>query len=334
MKITDDVRFIKNVENLIDPAQVSDLFFFSSFKKLFPSALFKRMLHRTSKRFPYMGFVIDPYCLFLFFKLNNIEKAQALLPDRYRIMKASIFEGDEPEYYFGMGIFNTRASTFWGSRLEAYLIAEDTHTGITSWIFVDILSNTIIAHPRKGITGPNCSTAMHTTNSKGEVLLEFRHKKDRRGISLNGDLTHGTTRRLEQDLWIMGNASIGHSKAFSGNEDEPFAVIFDPAEVNTALDIPPDDLKLLSNTILPDFADPQLCKAACFPYSQHYIADSPGKRTFVKDPADMIEKYNAIASRSDLKTFSAKAVKIQFLLGSTLTGIASIILLIMLLLKG
>jgi hypothetical protein len=230
-----------------------------------------------------------------------------------------------------MGIFNTKASTFWGSRLEVYLIAKDTKTNITSWIFLDILSNTIIAHPAKGITDPNTSKALYTTNSKGEVFLDFLKHKTDIGLSLKGKLTGGKLRPLEQDLWIMGNASAAFSKNYVRESGDPFAVIFDPAEVQQALDIPVKDILILSNTLVPDWADTTLVKAVCFPFAQHYIADSPGLRTFVENPEDMIVKYNALAEKTNMKTFSAKSVKIQLFLGIILSGAANIILLMLLL---
>ena len=63
------------------------------------------------------------------------------------------------------------------------------------------------------------------------------------------------------------------------------------------------------------------------------MADSPGHRTFVKDPQDMVVKYNGIAELKNIRTFSAKAVKIQFLIGAAVTALASAVLLILLLLK-
>ena len=331
-KIENDEPFIRKVESLIRPAEVSDLLFFSSLKKFIPPSLFKRVLYNTSKRYPHIGFVIEPYCLFLFFKLRDVDRARRLLPERYELAKARVFEEDPPEFYFGMGIFNTRASTFWGSRLETYLIATDRVTGITSWIFVDILSDTIIAHPGKGIADPNCARAMYTTSSRGEVFLDFQHAREDRGLELRGNLTRGTRRPLEQDLWIMGNASIGHVESFGSDSDEPFAVVFDPAEVASALDLPVGDLRILRNTILPDFAEPELRKAVCFPFAQHYIADSPGRRTFVKDPEDMVVKYNEIVSLDRLNTFSAKSLKTLFLVSALATGVASVVLLVVLLL--
>jgi hypothetical protein len=324
--IENDEPFIRRVESLIRPAEVCDLIFFSSLKKFLPPSLFKRVLYKTSKRYPRIGFVIEPYCLFLFFRLRDVDQARRLLPERYELAKAQVFDGDPPEHYFGMGVFNTRASTFWGSRLETYLIATDRVTGITSWIFADILSDTIIAHPKTGIADPNCARAMYTTNSRGEVYLDFQQAKKDRGLELRGDLSRGTRRPLEQDLWIMGNASVGHVKSFGSDNDEPFAVIFDPAEVASALDIPVADLRIARNTILPDFAEPELRKALCFPFAQHYIADSPGRRTFVKNPGDMVVKYNEIVSIDRMETFSAKHLKTLFLLGALATGLASLIL--------
>lgn len=329
--IADDENFIRNVEGMIEPSDVSDLICISSLKKLFPPSLFKKILFKTSKKFPQIGFVIDPYCLFLFFKIRDTEQAQSMLPDRYKLMKARIFADEEPDYYFGMGIFNTRASTFWGSRLEVYLIAKDTTSDITSWIFLDILSNTIIAHPAKGITDPNTTRAMYTTNSKGEIFLDFLKQKTGIGINLKGKITGGKMRPLEQDLWIMGNASVAFSKNYVRESGDPFAVIFDPAEVKQALDIPVQDISILSNTLVPDWADTTLVKAVCFPYSQHYIADSPGRRTFVKNPDDMVIKYNGFAEKKNMKTFSAKSVKIQLFLGMILSAAANIILLLLLL---
>ncbi len=331
-EIKNDEPFIRKVESLIRPTEVDDVVFLGSLRRLVPPTLFKRVLYNSSRRYPRIGFVIEPYCLFLFFRLSDVEYAKRLLPDRYELAKARIFEDDPPEYYFGMGIFNTRASTFWGSRLETYLIARDRVTGITSWIFENILSDTIIAHPGTGIADPNCAQAMYTTNSRGEVFLDFQEAEQGGGLEVRGNLTRGTRRALEQDLWIMGNSSIGHTNSFGSDSDEPFAVVFDPGEVASALEIPVDDLRILRSTLLPAFAEKELRKAVCFPFAQHYIADSPGQRTFVKDREDMVAKYHEIVSMDRMQTYSAKGLKTLFVSGALATGLATVILLALLLL--
>jgi hypothetical protein len=333
MKIMNDEKFIKNVEDLIDPAEVCDLFFFQKFKKLLPQSLFKKLLIKTSKKTPYMGFVIEPYSFFLFFKINNIEKAKSLLPERFELMKASIFEDDEPGYYFGIGNLNTRGSTFWGIRLESYLIAKDMETGLLSWIFFDILSNTIIAIPSEGIADPNSKNAIFTTSSKGDIYVDIKEDNSERQVVLKGNLKNGKLRRANQPLWVMGNTSIGHIQDLSDHGDDPFAVIFDPSEVGQALDIPIEDVSMIHNTLVPDFAEKEPCIVACFPYTQHYIADSPGCRTYVKNEDDLIRNYNKMAEMKDIETFSTKSIKTMFLIGMLISPIISIILFILLLLR-
>jgi hypothetical protein len=333
MKIQNDEKFIKVVEDLIDPSEVQTLFFFQEFKKFLPKSLFKKMLIKTSKKTPYMGFVIEPYSLFLFFKITDVEKAKALLPERYELMKASIFEGDDPDYYFGFGTLNTRGSTFWGIRLESYLIAKDIETGLLSWIFFDILSNTIIAVPSEGIINPNSKNAIFTTSAKGDIYIDIKDESTDREVILKGNITNGVMRRPDQELWVTGNTSIGHIKDLTDYNDDPFAVIFDPAEVANALDIPPGGISLEKNTLVPDFAEQVPCKVACFPFTQHYIADSPGCRTYIKNHEDLINNYNKMSELKDIKPFSTKNIKKLFFIGILISPLVSIILFILLILK-
>ena len=218
-----------------------------------------------------------------------------MLPDRYELAKTKLFADDEPDYYMGIGNLSTRASTFWGTRQESYLIATDKRTGLLSFIFIDILSNTLIALPSKGIADPNCKKAVFTTSSKGEVFLDIQEDKTNRQLSLTGSIKKGKMRKLDQRLWLMGNTSIGYSKNLANGDDNPFAVIFDPAEVDEALDIPTEDIRITENTLFPGLAEPEISKVVCFPFAQHYIADSPGCSTSVKDRNDLISKYNELA---------------------------------------
>jgi hypothetical protein len=330
MEIQNEEKFIKGVEGLINPMDVSNLLFFQKLKGLLPPVIMKRLLYRASKNTPYIGFVIDPYSLFLFFRLSNIEYAKSLLPDRYEIAKTRLFADDEPDYYMGIGNLNTRASTFWGTRQEAYLIATDKKTGLLSFIFIDILSNTIIALPSKGIADPNCKRAIFTTSSKGEVFLDIKEDKTNRKLVFTGSVKRGKMRRLDESLWLMGNTSIGHCKKFADGNDNPFAVIFDPAEVLEALDIPPEDIRITENSLFPGLAQPEISKVVCFPFAQHYIGDSPGCYTTVKDRNDLISKYNQLAGSEKLITFSARTIVRQITFGIMIALLVTIILLLLL----
>jgi hypothetical protein len=327
MTVREDEGFIRLVENLIDPAEVCDLYFFQRFKYLLPRRLFKRMLERTSRKTPIMGFVIEPYSLFLFFKLRDVEAAKSLLPDRYELIESAVFAGEKPGHYLGMGVFNTKASTFWGTRLEAYLIAKDRETGLVSWVFVDIISDTLIATPSAGVADRNTKRAIYTTNSKGEILLDIKEDRSGRRLHLKGSLSRGVKKSLDQPLWVLGNTSIAFSGALAGDTDDPFAVVFDPREVESAMEIPLEDIDLRENGLFPGLADPEPCKALCFPYAQHYIADSPGRRTSIKSERDMVEQYRRLADLKEAKTFSTRGIKRMFLTSAALTVPAFIALL-------
>ena len=330
MEIRNEEKFIKGVESLINPMEVSNLLFFQKLKRLLPSLMMKRLLLRASKNTPYIGFVIEPYSLFLFFKLIDTEYAKSMLPHRYELAKTKLFTDDTPDYYMGIGNLGTRASTFWGTRQEVYLIATDKTTGLLSFIFIDILSNTIIALPSKGIADPNCKKAFFTSNSKGEVFLDIQGKKTNRKFSLTGSIKRGKKRRLDQRLWLMGNTSIGYSKNLANGDDHPFAVIFDPAEVEEALDVPPEDIRIIENTLFPGLADPQISKVVCFPFAQHYIADSPGCCTTVKDRDDLIRRYNELADSEKFITFSARTIVKQLTIGIAVSILIAILLILIL----
>jgi hypothetical protein len=226
----------------------------------------------------------------------------------------------------GIGNLSTRASSFWGTRQESYLIATDKKTGLLSFIFIDILSNTLIAEPSKGIADPNCKRALFTTNSKGEVFLDIQENKTNRKLSLSGSIKNGKMRKLDQRLWLMGNTSISYSKDLAKGDDNPFAVIFDPAEVAEALDIPPDDIRIIENSLFPGLAEPQASTVVCFPFAQHYIADSPGCSTTVKDRDDLIGKYNKLAASEKFETFSARTIIKQLIIGIAVTAIIAVLL--------
>jgi hypothetical protein len=327
----EDEGFIKLVESLIDPAEVCDLYFFQRFKKLLPTALFKSMLEKTSRKTPYLGFVIEPYALFMFYRLQDIEAAKAMLPDRYELTKSAVFDGEEPAHYLGMGVFNTKASTFWGTRLESYLIATDRQTGLVSWVFIDILSNTLIAVPTEGVADRNSRRAIYATSSRGDLYLDVQEERTGRGIQMKGSVARGVRRRLDQPLWILGNTSVAYSRKLAGRGEDPFAVIFDPAEVEATLHIPLDDVHLRENTLFPGLAESEPCTVLVFPFAQHYIADSPGCRTIIRSERDMVAQYQRLAALEEARTFSTKGIKRLFAssIALMLLGMAALLVLLL-----
>jgi hypothetical protein len=129
----------------------------------------------------------------------------------------------------------------------------------------------------------------------------------------------------------MGNTSIAYRKeiTIAAGDDNPFAVIFDPAEVREALDIPIEDIRIRENTLFPGLAETALSKAICFPFAQHYVADSPGCRTYVKDMDDLIDKYNKFGDPGKMKTFSAWTIIKQLAIA---IGVSVVIVILILML--
>ena len=110
----------------------------------------------------------------------------------------------------------------------------------------------VITLPKEGVADRNCRQALHTTNAKGELFVDFADGRDgSRRLSLKASVTGGKRLPLDQPLWIGGNTSVAFARHLSGRGDEPFAVIFDPAEVETALDIPVSDIELRENGLFP-----------------------------------------------------------------------------------
>jgi hypothetical protein len=76
MEILNEEKFIKGVECLVNPMEVSDILFFQKLKVLLPKRIFRKLLYRASKKTPHIGFAIDPYSLFLFFRLKDLDQVQ------------------------------------------------------------------------------------------------------------------------------------------------------------------------------------------------------------------------------------------------------------------
>ena len=94
-------------------------------------------MKKGSEQIPYMGFIVDPYCLFLAYQIKDIDKAQTFLPDAYEIAEASIFDKGIKKPIVIVSGFSARTSAFIGMRLEFYIIARHKKTGLLSWIITD-----------------------------------------------------------------------------------------------------------------------------------------------------------------------------------------------------
>ena len=324
--------FAKGVEGLIDPISVGSLHFIESFNELLPKPIQKRLIKASAKKTPYMGFVVEPYSSFLCYEITDIEQAETLLPDGFELIKTRIFTDDKPKYYCIFGCIRSHTSAFWGVRTEFYIIAKDKKTGMLSWIIVDYDTNTIGYDNKNGLRAPNSARSVITINHRGTLFVDIQKDDNSRKLVFDANVEKGVMAKLDQRLWLEGNLSIGYGRNLSEIGADVFSLKFEPCEVEKALKIPADSLHLEANTWYPGLFNSKPSQIVCFPYSQHFLSDSPGYSSNLKNKEELLAANDSI-NFDNIKVFSAKSFKLMFLLGSIVSLATTITLIILLIIK-
>ncbi len=208
-------NFTKEVERLIDPITVGSLHFLQYFNQMLPKSIQKRIVRASSKKTPYMGFVVEPYSSFLCYEIIDLDQARTLLPDGFELIKTKIFKDDEPKYYCIFGNIRAHTSAFWGVRTEFYIIAKDKKTNLLSWIIVDYDTNTISFDSKNGLSSPNSEQSVITINHRGRLYVDVKRKDKSRELIYNTNIEDGAMKALDQRLWLEGNLSIGYGSNFN-----------------------------------------------------------------------------------------------------------------------
>lgn len=307
------IDYVKGVERLVDPINVGTLHFMQSFNNLIPKGIQKKMVEASGKVTPYMGFVVEPYSYFLCYEIDDIQRAKDLLPEGFQLIKTSVFKEDAPKYYGIFGCFNAHTSGFWGMRVESYIIAEDIETGMLTWVILDYDTNTITYDPKTQLSDANASGSLITIDYNGEIIVDIKNKNGR-AIAFTSDVNAGQMTELDQRLWIEGNLSITYSRIKSEERTAPFSLIFDPKEFQKALRIPSSKLELAINNWFPGLFKSEPSELVCFPYAQHFLSDSPGHFSVIKDEAHLLEKVESIDFQK-VSAFSTKSFKTAILAG-------------------
>ncbi len=280
--------FVKNTEKKVLPGTVGPLHNRAEMLAKLPLRVQKFIIEQGSKRDPSIGFIVEPYSFFLAYEIDDEAAARGLLPPGYELTPTSMFDGTEPRHAAILGMFNVHTSVFWGSRVELYVIAENTRTGMLSWIICGYESNTISYDPGTGFSGPSTSHSVVTTSHLGEVVIDVESAESANRIALTADITAGATTPLDQRLWVEGNLSVGYgSDLEDADADIPFALVFDPAEMREALEIPLDNVAIEHNTFGSSMVAPEPFEACCFPYAQHFLTTSFPKESALANRADL-----------------------------------------------
>ena len=270
----DLVRFIKVTEKLVSPKAVGKLYGRAEMLSKLPVGVQKRIVARASKDGSRIGFVVEPYSFFLAYEIRDEAEANRQLPPGYELLPTAMFEGTEPRLCGVVGAFNVHTSVFWGSRVELSLIAENTKTGMLSWVICDYESNTISYDPGQGFSGSSTGHSVFTTAHSGEVIVDVKSEQSRNHIAAVADLGAASMRPLDQRLWLEGNLSVDYGGRLLDRGSVPFGLIFDPGEVQQALHIPLDAVTIEANTFGDTLLAGEPFEACCFPFAQHYQTTS------------------------------------------------------------
>ena len=271
-----------------------------------------------------MGFVVEPYSTFLCYEIKDIEVANKMLPKGFKLVKCKVYKDDEPKYYAVFGCINAHTSAFFGIRVEFYLMAEDEKTGLLSWIIVDYDSNTISYDKKNGLSNPNSSKSILTTDYNGNVIADIIRDDKTRRLSFNYNINKSKTVYLDQRFWLEGNLSIGYGKSFSEKGDI-FSLKFNPEEVEKALII--NNINIEENTWFKNIIKSEPNSVICFPYAQHFISDSPGHSSNLKTKNELEKALDNIDFKQ-IKVFSTKSFKLMIIIGGILSLLTTIILLL------
>jgi hypothetical protein len=326
------IDFAKGVERLINPISVGTLHFMQSFNTLLPRSIQEKFVQASSKKTPFMGFVVEPYGMFLCYEIIDLEKAKSLLPDGFKLIKTKIFADDEPKYYSIFGCVRAHTSAFWGSRTEFYIIAEDESTGLLSWIIIDYVTDTISYDNKNGLVSPNSDKFVLTTNYLGKMFIDIEKKDNTHKLKLEANIENGIMKKIDERLWLEGNLSIGYGRNLSDNGAGIFALRFEPGETDRALKIFDKDITMELNTWYSGLFEKNPSQVACFPYAQHFISDSPGHSSVIKNRQELIAAANKI-DFDKVKVYSTKSFKIMFLISAIVSFSTTVLLVVLLILK-
>ena len=330
----ENTAFIKKTESLVKPQDVTAISFLGDFNKLLPAKLQQRIMEKGGSKVPYMGFIVDPYCLFLAYEIKDIDAAQTMLPEEYELAEASLFSSEKTVPLVIFSAFSARTSAFMGTRLECYVIARYKKTGRISWIIIDYTTNTNSHDPKNGFCGYTSDPTVFTTTPYGELLVDVAGIADNQTFSVEADLNHGEMEELNENLWVEGNMSVDYGGVLKAEGSTPFSLIFDPFLMKEARHVPLDRIHVGANTFLQGLIDnDHPISAAVFPFSQHFIIRQDLQGQVLTREQDLFDQIHTFLRRTDFKTMSGDDLKKPLFRGFLISSLVNLGIILFLLIK-
>lgn len=274
------LEYAKGVERLVDPMAVGKTHYLQTRLKKLPVWIQKKIVTNATKNAGQMPFVVEPYCTFLFYEIPDPLKVQKFMPAGFVPAKAKIFEVGTEKYYGIVSMFRIHTSVFWGARAEFYLVAENTETGLLSWVMMDYISDTISYDEVHGLKSPDVKRAVMTTTCEGDFVCEMKSEDAKKKVECLVNLKKARMKSLNHRLWIEGNTSIAYGRLAGEPDGDLFSLTFFPEEMKEALEVPMDEVKFASvASARTGKFGAVLDRVVSFPYAQHMLSDAPGVHT-------------------------------------------------------
>jgi hypothetical protein len=326
--------FVRKTESLVKPVDSTAISFLGYFNKYLPIKAQRSMMEKGSRTIPYMGFIVDPYCFFLSFPVNDRTAAQAMLPEGYELADTSIFKDEAKQPMVIISAFSVRTSVFTGMRLECYLIARNKATGRMAWIITDYETNTLSHDPKNGFGGYSCDPAFFATTPYGEILAEVVNEKTGHRYSVRADISGGRMRELDQALWVEGNMTVDYGGRLKDPSSAPFSLLFDPVLMKEAREIPLDGVKIAENTLMQGIIDgARPSCAALFPYSQHFVIRQDLGDQVIAASEDLVAQVGTFMRRKGFKTMRGQDITKPLFRGMLISSILNAAVIAALLVK-
>ena len=298
------LEYVEGVERLVDPMEVGKAHYMQTKLAKLPVCLQKKIVTSATKKASKMPFVVEPYCFFLFYEIPEPERVQKFMPEGFVPARAAVFEGGPEKYYGIVSMFRIHTSVFWGARTEYYLVAENTKTGLLSWVMMDYISDTISYDERHGLKSPDVKAGVMTTTCEGDFVCEMKTMDGRKKAECVASLVGAKMKPLHQKLWIEGNTSIAYGRLAGETDGDLFSLTFFPEEMKQALEVPIENVRHYSvATATTGKFGAVLERAACFPFAQHMLSDSPGQQTHYGNEAALRRAVETVNFRK-IKTLN------------------------------
>jgi hypothetical protein len=164
-----------------------------------------------------------------------------------------------------------------------------------SWIIVDYESNTISYDPGQGFSGSSTSRSVVTTSHAGDLIIDVKSAQRRNHIASVADVHAGRLRPIDQRLWLEGNLSVDYGGRLLDADSVPFGLIFDPAEVEHAMQLPLDAVEIETNTFGEGLLADEPFEAGFFPFAQHFQTTSFPVASPISDRAGLEQAVGRLA---------------------------------------